>query len=179
MLFCFSEITKLDLLCTSTFQVCQSQKICNCHTNLVVLTHFMLLISFYTSWKYQDILKGYRKRPATWNALMTCWVFHSSFNVSWYSFRKWHVCCWAKNFVTPCISSNILHEWKQSLSEYRRKLKNFYSNANPKKSCKEITNQLPIGKTDAISISKDSKKLCKEFEFFEGQAIFKTHSIIQ
>ena len=42
-----------------------------------------------------------------------------------------------------------------------------YSNANPKKSCREAS-QFQIGKTAASSILKDGKKLRKEFELFRG-----------
>ena len=51
------------------------------------LTHFILLVSFYTPWKHQsDVLRGYKKRPLAWNGLIYglyryFWAFNWQLNI--------------------------------------------------------------------------------------------------
>ena len=58
---------------------------------LHALTHFMLRVSFHTSWKHQksiwfsDVLRGYRKRPLAWNWLTNRWY---NFCVTWKSIKR-------------------------------------------------------------------------------------------
>ena len=62
----------------------------------VILTHFMSLFPFYTLFytsknieRYNDVFRGYRKGPVTWNKLITMFILRV-FSVYGYSFIAHH-----------------------------------------------------------------------------------------